>query len=239
MERDIEYYRPVDRIAVLALLLGLLSGTALAGPGLWGVPVVACAAGLWALSRIRRADGASAGRTTALAGIILAIFFGSSAVANVAIHRSLAQKQARVLADRWIQLVNEGAWQFAHQMTLHAGARASPRGPLDEYYTEKAAQSEYMDFLENQPIATLYDRTPKDKIVEIGLIQCALYRYRRHVSFLYELRSDGDEPLRFGLQVERFQDPETKLFNWRVQPFVPDVIPTESKSGHRLPPIEK
>src|SRR5262249_49748232 len=75
-ERDIVEYGRISGWAVAAILLGLLSAAALAGPILWLIPVLAGVVSIVAMRQIRTSDRQLSGWHLALLGLLLAIFFG-------------------------------------------------------------------------------------------------------------------------------------------------------------------
>ncbi len=75
-------YRAISRLAVGSLVVGLLSALALLGPILWMVPLFALVLGLLALVVIQRSRGGLVGVPMALAGLCLAICFGSAALTD-------------------------------------------------------------------------------------------------------------------------------------------------------------
>ena len=87
-------YRSVSSLAVLSLVLGLLSVTALTSPGAWLVPLPAALCAVWALHRIRQRPDELLGRKAALAGLALALSFGCWAPARYFTDRWLINRQA-------------------------------------------------------------------------------------------------------------------------------------------------
>src|SRR4051812_42983597 len=76
VDRDLVEYRSLSPWAVAAVLLGVLSATAVIGPLLWFIPVTAVMVSLTALWKISASQGQRLGRGAALLGLMLAIFFG-------------------------------------------------------------------------------------------------------------------------------------------------------------------
>jgi hypothetical protein len=64
-------YRALSRTAVVCLVLGLFSASALATPALLVLPIVSIIAGLVSLGKIRRYPDELAGRAVALGGLVL------------------------------------------------------------------------------------------------------------------------------------------------------------------------
>ncbi len=134
---ELNSYRSICGLAVLSLVLGGLSVTALSYPGAWVVPLPAIICSLWALRRIRRQPDELVGRRAAWAGLALALFFGAWAPARYATDQWLLHRQARRFVEHWFQLVLEGQLEAAHQATLDFYLRQPEGTALRESYESR------------------------------------------------------------------------------------------------------
>lgn len=113
---DLPGYRPVSALAVFALIAGLLSAAAVFSPALLVVPLIASALAVVALKDVSpRGDGDEAGRLEdrktgrwwALAGLALAVGFGTQSVATSLTQRTVAFARAEASARMFLEMVRE------------------------------------------------------------------------------------------------------------------------------------
>jgi hypothetical protein len=174
-EDNVVQHRPVSRLAVASMLLGLVSAAAIANPLAWCVPIVGVTLAIAALRTLSTENSMVLGRKAALAGLVMALLFGSCGMTRYFARQQWLYRQARPLAQRWIELVREGRLYEAHQLHSPQRDRISPGGDLDDFYQgEDGAQSSLEVFFEQPPLS---------EIVRIG---------RRG-----QLRFEGDEDIDF------------------------------------------
>lgn len=101
-------YQPVSRLAVAALVAGVLSALALVSPICWVIPLVAAGLALAALADVNRPGAVKAGGLAAVAGLALAVGFGSQAVSTSVMSRWLIERRAATVARHWIDAVRAG-----------------------------------------------------------------------------------------------------------------------------------
>jgi hypothetical protein len=136
-------YRPVSKLAVAALVAGVLSALALVNPIGWVIPLVALGLAVAALFDVNRPGAAKAGGWAAVAGLALAVGFGAQAVTSSVVSRWLVERRAAAVARHWIDAVRAG--RLADAMSVcapralpgggephaHPGAPASPAAATD------------------------------------------------------------------------------------------------------------
>jgi len=120
-------YRPVSRLAVAALAAGGLSAVALVSPICWVIPLVAIGLAAAGLADVNRPGANKAGGLAAVAGLALAVGFGSQAVADAVVTRWLVERRAVAAARHWIEAVRAG--RLADAMSVCA-PRALPVGDV-------------------------------------------------------------------------------------------------------------
>lgn len=98
-------YRPVSRLAVAAVGLGICSAAAVLHPLCWVLPLAAGAVSVAALADVRRNN--RAGGLAALAGLALAAGFGGQAIGHAGVQRLLAERRARAATRVWLDAVRE------------------------------------------------------------------------------------------------------------------------------------
>ena len=131
---DLRQYRDVSRLAIFALLLGLLSPLALMHPMLSAVPLAGVVVASAALVTLARRSEELTGRQMALWGLALALFFGSWSMGQTSLRSWILQSQARSLADHWLTLWQQGEFAAAHQLIMTPGDREPAGADLREIY---------------------------------------------------------------------------------------------------------
>lgn len=101
-------YLPVSRLAVGAVVLGGCSALAVVSPFFLVVPLVAVAVSVAACRDCERPAGPKAGRLAALAGLALAIGFGTQAVSMLVVTRASAAGRAAAAAEIFLAAVRDG-----------------------------------------------------------------------------------------------------------------------------------
>jgi hypothetical protein len=137
-------YRPVSVLAVVALIAGILSATAVFSSALLLVPLIASALSVVALMDVSargdgddRAEGGDrkTGRGWALAGLALAVGFGVQSVATSLTQRTVAFRRAEASAAMFLEMVREDRLgeavktclpQVIPPMGMGVGAKATP-----------------------------------------------------------------------------------------------------------------
>lgn len=114
---DIAGYRPVSALAVAAAAGGVVSTLALAGPVFWVLPVLGVALSCAALVDVARPGVPKAGRLAALAGLALAVGFGTQAVAAAVTAEWLDRGRAEAAARFWLEAIAAGRRDDATAMS--------------------------------------------------------------------------------------------------------------------------
>jgi hypothetical protein len=132
-------YRPVSPLAVAALVLGCCSAVALATPFAWFVPLIGGVTAAAALADLSRPAAPRVGRLPALAGLALAVGFGTQAVTDAAVGRWIERSRAVATARTWVDAVREGHVEEA--LGISARSILPPAGgPDPESETDRAAR---------------------------------------------------------------------------------------------------
>lgn len=127
-EDDVVAYHSVSGLAITALLLGLLSITALLGPAFWILPILGLVASLWALWQLSRYGAALVGRTAALVGLVLVVTFGTAALTDWFVYREMVRREAVQFGLLWFDSLKTGRPWAAMQLAESPVSRA----PLDK-----------------------------------------------------------------------------------------------------------
>ncbi len=135
-EAELAEYRRPSVQAILALILGVLSPTALIHPMYWIVPVVAAAIALIALRRIATSDGQLTGRGIALVALLLAMLFGAWAPSRLFSRQATLYREARQYSQAWLDLVLAGRLYEAYELHLQSASRHPPGTDFEKIYGE-------------------------------------------------------------------------------------------------------
>jgi len=159
-EGNVVHYRTVSRIAVAALVLGLLSAAALVSKLMWCVPIVGVTLAVIALRTIAKDQNVVLGRGAAQVGLVLGLLFFASATTNHFVRQRSLFRQARPHTSRWIEMVREGRLREAHQLTKRQESRQPLGANLQGYYEATRDAREDMEGFFDAPLLA--------KIVELG-----------------------------------------------------------------------
>jgi hypothetical protein len=155
-EKPLAEYRSVSGMAVAAAFLGIVSAVILVNPLLVPVPIAALIAAVAALVSIRNSGGQLVGRLPAIVGLSLATFFlGWGITAHLA-RQSLLEQRAKEAADGWIELLQDGKAEQAHQFRLSPAARlSSPEALAEHYKSNKEAADDLKAFMSSTGVRDL------------------------------------------------------------------------------------
>jgi hypothetical protein len=219
---DFERYRAVSITSVIALLLGLASALALAHPVLWFLPVAAAGTAVAGLRTIARSDGGLTGRWAALAGLALALLFGSWAPTRLATRQTMIAGHARHAAEAWLGLVRAGHLQQAHQWTLPPVARQRSPELLKPFYSATPDAAKRLEkFFQNQPLAAIVAAGERGKLEFDSTQQISLTSGDNLITLRFEFVDPADPqqpPLRFNIVVRRITG---DTVGWQVVELIP------------------
>ncbi len=217
-------YRPVNTTAILGFLLAVASGASLAFHAVWPLCLVALAV-CWNASRtIKTNSEHMTGRSFALAGIFLAIFFCAGAFAKSRTADRLHQSDIDVIANQFMDYVLAKDY-------LHACDMMEPyqeRQPSDEHLTahyefDVNAVEKIRDFRELEALKKLEAiDDPKLTIVERHLVQTMKFA-RMSSARTYEARSaenvNSGKTVKLLVLLERSSTRLSDPLSWRVKEF--------------------
>lgn len=218
---ELDDYQAVCGLAVAALVLGLLSASALIHPALWLVPAAAVLLGAAALGRIARNAPALVGRKAAAAGLLLAVLFGTAAPTEWAFHRWLMDRQARRLAVVWFELLALDRPQGALQLTRHPRYRARMDAPIDEAYAEGLdARQELENYVQRPEVRALLALGDKARVRYYDTEGQGRAHGNDVVNQVYAVTYDdgsGKKTWFVGMTLERYKVEVTGKAQWRIE----------------------
>ena len=201
-------YRSVSKLAVTALLVGLLSAVALIPPHSLVINLLGVICAVLALARIARADRRLVGRNLALVGLALSLAFGSYAYARGAVIQHLVAGEAEQWGLDWCKLVREGRLPLALELKQPPTSRRPLNDTLAEYYSENPQGDALMKaFRENDAVMALLTAPSEAKLTP-GRVQGVMSAGQGEYVVLHEFlltspKSPSGEPAILMLQMRR------------------------------------
>lgn len=140
---EAENYSSLDTLAVVALGCGLISSlSGIFSPVFLVFGFLAVLLGLVSLFRISRSEGILAGFWPAAIGVGLALFNASFYLSYASVRDKNINQLAREFADDWIQMIQEGKLNEAHQLTRSFFNRQYPGTDLTKHYAKQVANQD-------------------------------------------------------------------------------------------------
>jgi hypothetical protein len=226
-------YRSVDPLAIVALVVGLISPLALGFPILVVVPIVGALVALAAVARIGR-DAWRSGRAVALVGLALSSCFLVAPLARYATAEWLLPRQARPVADRFLELLQEGRPEEALLLQFVPDRRPPVDAGLWTYYrNDLEARMQIHNFVQRPGVRMLLALGDKAQIRFYNTNAVLAGKRQGLVEFRYTVTFEGKNGRRqtmlLGLLMERKPVTNGALNPWRVRELSTTV--NDSSSG--------
>jgi hypothetical protein len=158
-------YHAVSGWAVAAVIVGLLSATALLGPLVWFIPALGVCLALYAMRRISTSGGELTGWNLALLGLLMSILFGVAGPARTMSRHFWIQTRAERFAAGFIELLQENQPYIAQQFTLHPEQRKLAAADLPGMIEkDQKAKDAFDAFLKREPVKSLLEYGKKAKV---------------------------------------------------------------------------
>lgn len=198
-------YPQINRVAVVALILGVISVGAIFF-SLLLLPAIAGAllafAALWSIGRASRPQ---LGRQAALAALALCLTSAAWGVAWRAIRQQVLFAQASERADQWFEMVQAGRLGEAYQLHLSQANRQTPGTDLGEFLkTNREAREDYQVFFHGDPLQRIVDEGPRGKTRLLGL--------EKVLDESYAGQTKDDVTLRYAFDYQQDGQPRTVAF---------------------------
>ncbi|MEC9093646.1 MAG: DUF4190 domain-containing protein [Planctomycetota bacterium] len=130
-----EAYSSIDSMAVFALFGGAACSLAVVfNPVFLAFGILGIVFGLLSLARIKRSDGILSGSRVAWIGVSLSLLFFAFYVSHAVSRDSRMSQTSRVLAEQWIEMIQDGNLNEAHQLTRDFFNRVLPGTSLAKHY---------------------------------------------------------------------------------------------------------
>jgi hypothetical protein len=216
-EKPLAEYRSVSGIAVAAAILGLASPLVLLNPLLAPVPIAAFIAAAVALRTIGASGGQLVGRIPALVGLCLATFFlGWGFTAHLQ-RQSLLEQRAKEAADGWLELLQNGKAEQAHQFRLSPAARlSSPEALADHYNSNKEAAEDLKSFRSSPGVRDLMTFGVDADVQFEGLASTLRDGFSDIIVLKYSYARPAGERQPIWVHATRRYDETTKRPQWEI-----------------------
>ena len=113
-EGNADEYRPISTLAVLALVAGCFSVSALMSQILWVIPIFAAGLSIAAVRDTTIGTSHKAGRGIALIGLALSVGFGLQSFSVFSVNAWIDHSRACETVLQWHQAIRAGEWDAVH-----------------------------------------------------------------------------------------------------------------------------
>ena len=217
-------YRSLSMLAVLGLILGLFSLLALVSPVLWVVPLVAIVVSVTALRRIKNDAERSGGRLATI-GLLIAVCVGLWAVSYHFSREWYLFHTAKRFADQWLEVVQSGNLQEAHQLHLPYLDRFNDKSKLDEYYDSVVEiEDSVTEFFDAKPLSEFIKHADQGELRYAGRKDHTTFGMSHFLTLKYILayEDNGPNELVMNIQLERILNYSDGRHYWRIEHVTPE-----------------
>jgi len=195
-EEQLVRYRDLNKLALVALLVGLASVLALVHPLLTLVPVVGVACALISLRTIRSNPEIWTGAWLAVIGLVLSLFFLGWGFGWSATRPGRLATQAQRFADDWFKLAQRNELYAAHQLRIDTPSRAPVTARLDDYYRSQPAdmRDAFQSFSKSPVIEALVNAGPEHPPEFVGVARTESAGLTDTLYLRYRLPAVKDQP---------------------------------------------
>lgn len=146
-------YRPLSAMAICAAVLALLSPVALASPVFWAIPLLAVIVSFIAVQSIIQNEQQLAGKRLAILSLVWSSIFLVAGPSQFISRRWMVTRQARNVAEQWLQHVSKGELMRAHQLTYDSFRRTEGAdSELAEFYEKNAEDGQSLERFEQSEL---------------------------------------------------------------------------------------
>jgi hypothetical protein len=209
-------YRSLSIPAILGLVLGICSPLCFGAPLLFVIPIAGIAFSLFALLRIDASDGALAGRTAAVVGLVLSTAMVVAPTTRAFVLEHLRTSQATEFATSWLNLLVAGDTEHAFKLTTDSLRGPAPPDPMDK---EKKPADPF-DTFRSQEIIKQLSSVGAD--AQVRLVDTSDYDgqsfERVYVRQLYDVTAAkaGSQPVRVAITMQHIRLAKEGRTRWLI-----------------------
>lgn len=229
VDREVDQYRRFSGWALASLLLGFLSGGAVAGPILWFLPLLAIAVSLLAMQKIRSSEHQLYGWHIALLGLLLAVFFGMAGPARTISRRYYIEKRAAHFAEKFMDKLVENQPEDAFQFTIPPGGRKPITGNSPKAVEMNAdLKKAHDDFFKLATVKTLLESAGHKKVELLSTVFTGSDEAQDIITVTFQVRDTQDsaaKPKTVVMGVQRTLTSTAHSEEWRILPWALQKTP--------------
>ena len=230
VDEDLARYRPVSRLAVAGLGLGLASALAITVPLLWFLAFLGAWASLVALRKIRQGQPELSGVAAARAGLFLSLVFGSAVPAQMVATRWWIDQQAQQFADQWFEYLTAGKPQKALQLSEDPSSRRNVNNDFAvwRYYRSDATARSELEFFARQPVVrALLELGSQAQVRYFATKSIEQQANRDLLTLVYAVtyRRASTETFFVEIELEHLPHPITNSSEWKIAGYLGPVAP--------------
>ena len=172
-EGNADEYRPISTLAVLALVAGCFSVSALMSQILWVIPIFAAGLSIAAVRDTTIGTSHKAGRGIALIGLALSVGFGLQSFSVFSVNAWIDHSRACETVLQWHQAIRAGEWDTVHGFCAPGlisleEDHGDPDHDGHNHDSEESRQLSEIKLLQNFPAVRSLAACSKIAIAEIG-----------------------------------------------------------------------
>lgn len=216
-------YRPVCGLAIVALVLGVLSFLSMVTPVGWVAALLGAVLGVVSLRRIAASEPLMIGRSLAVAGVLLSVFFGCVGLAQWVTMDRLLTRQAVAFGLDWFEALRHDQPLIAHQLSVAPRMRPAPGSDLLPLYKNGVHfQEQIKEFVRNPVVRAVLALGEKAEVRPSGVRAYGARQETMEIQPVYAVTYsvDGRKKTFFAaLTIRRDQVADTGTFTWQVSDF--------------------
>lgn len=228
-----EAYRGVSRAAVAALVLGVASAAVMSGAAvLVVIPLSGLFVGLSALARLADPEQRQAGRSLALTGMGLSTMFLIGGPLHWWMDGLWLSREARPVAQQWIEFLRHGQPQWALQLEQLPAARRPLDAGLVDYYRSPESYEKLKNFVKQPLVRLLLELNDEAQVRFCQTLRVGRGTNKDEVTQLYAVTFplEGQRTTLFAfVGLERRGDVESAVEAWSVVDYGVATPPTEDR----------
>ncbi|MGE0605765.1 MAG: hypothetical protein AB7O62_01470 [Pirellulales bacterium] len=222
-------YRALYPLTAVSLALGTVSGIAFVSSALLVVPILALLTGIWGWRAVSRAPDTWTGQRLAIAGVVLAMFFGGAAFARYSSRQAHLLAAADATAMEWFGYLAHNELHKANQLEI----KPSKRLPIDEnlwtaYKEDDKLNARLRDDVKLGGVRALLVLGERAHVRPCAVVSQNWHEGTDTIKRMFHVSFEQDGKLRsffVELQLSRVIDRDTGIVGWKVGPLRAPVYP--------------
>jgi hypothetical protein len=182
-------YRPVSAMAVICFCLSLATPLAFAHYWFWGLPPFVFLLSLFVSRGLEQAKQEYAGQLLAKAAIFIALISGVGSITRYSIERAILTREARQVANQFLDDVLANRLKEAFALTLPPFRRANMETEYDQLIIRNG--NNYRQFLAEPVIKELAGEALATEVTYVGVGEYSFKKGFQNVGMEYRFKVDN------------------------------------------------